>query len=102
MADPPPSKPESEAVHLLYRRRFPDATGDLPHEVAMELLREVREHAAKIESAALDILRRETRNPPSRGYYSKQMQFFFVRVLPLVLLVAALTAVLMWVYQERF
>ena len=68
-------------MELLYRKKFPDAPeGEPPPEVAAELLAEIRDRVQRIEQTALDMLRRETRNPPSRGLYSRHMQFFMLKV----------------------
>lgn len=89
-----PTPVEEQAVLLLYRKLHPHAVDEPDEAMRAELLIKVREYAIRVGQAALDILRRETRNPPSRGHYSKHMQFFFLVVLfPLLAIVLLIVVI---------
>lgn len=98
----PPTEIEREAVLLRYRAQHPYADDQPTAELAAQLLTEVRNRQQQVEQAALDILRRETRNPPSRGFYSKHMQFFILKVLfPLIIIGLGIVAV-NWLIKTIF
>ena len=90
----PPTPLEERAMQLLYKKLHPNAAGEPDESTRKELLLRVREHAVNVEQAALDMLMRETRNPPSRGFYSKHMRLFLLVVLiPLVAIYLLLTLI---------
>ncbi|MDQ2987089.1 MAG: hypothetical protein M3R13_10295 [Armatimonadota bacterium] len=92
---------EAEAVGLRYLAKYPHAEGEpIPPEIEAQMLAEVRERAAAVEKAALDILHRETRNPPTRsGCYSRHMQFV---VLKIFLPAGVILFVVLWLLSLLF
>ena len=79
---------------MLYKKLNPDALGEPDDSTRKELLLRVRERAVNVEQAALDMLMRETRNPPSRGFYSKHTRLFLVGVLiPLFAIILLITLI---------
>ena len=92
----PPTPLEEQAIQLLYKKLHPDAAGEPDESTRKELLLRVRERAANVEQAALDMLMRETRNPPSRGFYSKHMRLFLLVVLIPLFAIVLLISLISW------